>query len=353
MKNLVEFPDPHTIEAEAATWIARLDRGGLSEEELVAVREWIGRSPEHYASISRLADIWSDLDGLSEILDGVKPRTPIHEVRGGQQSKIWSRPARAGVFAVLIMAVVIGVFFGSSNIYRSYTTQESTWQASYLTAIGKQQTVTLRDGSRVQLNTDTVIDIDFDGRHRKVRLVKGEALFEIIHNQSRPFLVYVGTNVIRAVGTSFVVKLIGDEIEVTIKEGRVELKSLDDDTQNRLKTELTIASAVFDAGQTVKLNKEIQTLQEIVTEEIDRKLAWRDGLIIFSGEQLDQVVEEISRYTPVKIVITDPELNMLRIGGRFKIGETDAMLEVLETGFGVSVNRVSKDLVYLAADSRQ
>ncbi len=352
MKNLVEFPDPHTIEAEAATWIARLDRGGLSEEELVAVREWIGRSPEHYASISRLADIWSDLDGLSEILDGVKPRTPIREVRRGQQLNIWSRPAMAGVFAVLIMAVVIGVFF-SSNIYRLDTTQESTWQASYLTAIGKQQTVTLRDGSRVQLNTDTAIDIDFDDRHRKVRLVKGEALFEIIHNQSRPFLVYVGTNVIRAVGTSFVVKLIGDEIEVTIKEGRVELKSLDDDTQSRLKTELTIASAVFDAGQTVKLNKEIQTLQEIVTEEIDRKLAWRDGLIIFSGEQLDQVVEEISRYTPVKIVITDPELNMLRIGGRFKIGETDAMLEVLETGFGVNVNRVSEDLVYLAADSQQ
>lgn len=353
MKNLVEFPDHKTIEAEAAAWIARLDRGRLSEEERAAVREWVGRSPEHYAIISRFADIWSDLDGLAEILDEVQPDTSIREVRRGSQLTIWFTSERVVVFASIIIAVVIGVLFNDGGNFRAVTTPESAWQASYLTTIGEQQTVTLRDGSRVQLNTDTVIDIDFDDRHRKVRLVKGEALFEIIHNQSRPFLVYAGTNVIRVVGTSFVVKLIGEEIEVTIKEGRVELKSLDDDTQNRLKTELTIASAVFDAGQTVKLNKEIQTLQEIVTEEIDRKLAWRDGLIIFSGEQLDQVVEEISRYTPVKIVITDPELNMLRIGGRFKIGETDAMLEVLETGFGVNVNRISKDLVYLAADSRQ
>ena len=351
---LVEFSDRKTIEGEAAAWIARLDRGELSEEERTAVQEWVGRSPEHYALISRLAGIWSDLDGLAEILEEVKPHTPARGARQGPQPTIWFTPARVGmVFAAIIIAVVIGALFSNSINHRTVTTQESSWQASYLTAIGKQQTVALRDGSRVQLNTDTIIYVDVDGQRRKVRLVKGEALFEVMHDQSRPFLVYVGTNVIRAVGTAFVVKLIQDEVEVTIKEGRVELKSLIDDTQNRSKKELIIASTVIDAGQTVKLNKEIQTLKEIATEEIDRKLAWRDGLIIFSGEPLSYVVEEISRYTPIKFVITDPELSLLRIGGRFKIGETDAMLEVLETGFGVNINRVSNDLVYLGADFQE
>ncbi len=353
MKNLVEFPDCKTIEAEAAAWIARLDRGGLSEEECVAVREWIGRSQEHYASISRLADIWSDLDGLAEILDEVEPHASVREVHRSPQLTIRFTPARVMVSAAVVIAVVIGVLFSNSNNYQSVPVQGSSWQASYLTAIGKQQTVALRDGSRVQLNTDTIIDIDFDDMRRKVRLVKGEALFEVVHDQSRPFLVYVGTNVIRAVGTAFVVKLIQDEVEVTIKEGRVEFKSLKDDTQNRLKKELTVASAVIDAGQTMRLNKEIQTLKKIATEEIDRKLAWRDGLIIFSGEPLGYVVEEINRYTPIKLVITDPSLSTLRIGGRFKIGETDAMLEVLETGFGVTINRVSNDLVYLSADFQE
>ena len=353
MKNLVEFPDPNTIEAEAAAWIARLDRGKLSGEECAAVREWIRRSPEHYSTISRFADIWSDLDGLAEILDEVEPDASIREVHPGPQPMVRFTPARVAVIASIIIAVVIGALFSNTGNFRAVPTPDSKWQASYVTTIGEQQTVTLRDGSRVQLNTDTAVNIDFDDRQRKVRLVKGEALFEIIHNQTRPFLVYAGTNVIRAVGTAFVVKLIENEIEVTIREGRVELKSIKDASQNRVGNELIIASAVIDAGQTVKVNKEIQTLQEIATEEIDRKLAWRDGLIIFSGEPLDQVVEEISRYTSVSFVVTDPELNTLRIGGRFKIGETDAMLEVLETGFGVNVNRVSNDLVYLTADSRQ
>ena len=352
MKNLVEFPDHKTIEAEAAAWIARLDRGGLSEEECVAVRDWISRSPEHYATISRFAGIWGDLDGLAEILDEMKLHPSIREVHRGPQPIIRFTPARVGVVASIVIAIVIGVLFSNGENFRAVTTPASSWHAAYMTAIGERQTVILRDGSRVLLNTDTVINIDFDDRQRKVRLVKGEALFEIIHNQTRPFLVYAGMNVIRAVGTAFVVKLIEDEIEVTIQEGRVELKSIKDDTQNRVGNELTIASAVIDAGQTVKVNKELQTLQEIETEEIDRKLAWRNGLIIFSGEPLDQVIEEINRYTPVKFVIAEPDLNMLRIGGRFKIGETDAMLEVLDTGFGVNVNRVSNDLIYLTADTQ-
>lgn len=352
MKNLVEFPDPKTIEAEAAAWIARLDRGKLSEEECAAVREWICRSPEHYSTISRFADIWSDLDGLVEILNEVEPDTSIREVHPGPQPMIRFTPARVAVIASIIIAVAIGIFFSDGGNFRAGTTPASTWQASYLTAIGEQQTVSLQDGSRVQLNTDTAVNVDFDDLQRKVRLVKGEALFDIIHDQSRPFLVYAGTNVIRAVGTAFVVKLIEDEIEVTIKEGRVELKSIKDDRQNRLENELTIASAVLDAGQTVKLNKEIQILQEITEEEIDRKLAWREGLLIFTGEPLGDVVNEISRYTPIKFFIDDPELGQLRIGGRFRIGETNAMLEVLETGFGISINRVSNDLVYLNARSQ-
>ena len=350
---LVEFPDSKTVEAEAAAWIARLDRGGLSDEECTAVREWISRSPEHYASISRLADVWSDLDGLAEILDEAKPPAPVQEVRRGSHLTGWLTPARAALFAAITTAVVIGVFFSNTHHYQTVTIHGSSWQASYLTAIGEQQTVTLRDGSLVQLNTDTIIDVDFDERRRKVRLVKGEALFEIVHDQSRPFQVYAGTNVIRAVGTAFVVKLTGDEIEVTIKEGRVELKSLKDETQGRSNKELTIASALIDAGQTVRLTREIQTLQEIVAEEIDRKLAWTEGLIIFSGEPLNDVVEEISRYTPIRFVITDPEIGRLRIGGRFKIGETDAMLEVLKTAFGVSIEQVGSDLVHLGAAPRE
>jgi transmembrane sensor len=83
--------------------------------------------------------------------------------------------------------------------------------------------------------------------------------------------------------------------------------------------------------------------------EVDRKLSWREGVLSFSGEPLEHVVEEVSRYTSITIVNSDPAIRDISIGGYFKAGETDAMFEALETSFGVRVNRVNDRLVYLAA----
>ena len=350
MYDSMELPDPNTIQAEAADWIARLDHGGLTEEECLALREWISRSPEHYALIYRFAGIWSGLDGLEDVLEEVE--TPVSDGRlHGQRA--WVTPLRAALLSVLIISVIAGIFLTGSDSFRPAVVEMPSKQAAYETGIGEQQTVTFQDGSQTRLNTDTRIVIDFNDRYRKVHLVQGEALFEIVSDKSRPFLVYAGANVIYTLGTAFSVKLLEDQVEVTIREGRIQIRPLPDNAQKHPDRYPANHSTILKAGQAVVINEKVRHLKDIEAAEIDRKLAWSKGLIIFSGEPLSHVVEEISRYTTVKFIITDPELSRLRIGGRFKIGETAALLEILESVFGVDISRAGNNLVYLSPGGRK
>ena len=92
----------------------------------------------------------------------------------------------------------------------------------------------------------------------------------------------------------------------------------------------------------------LQTLQTIDQQELDRQLAWHSGLVMFAGETLEQVVQEISRYSPLNIQITDPSLKTLKIGGQFRIGETNAMFDVLESNFNIQVSHLANGNVELS-----
>ena len=106
MKDFIESPNPNTIDSEAADWIARLDRGGLTEEEFLALREWVNRSLEHYARLNRFAAIWRDLNGLADILEETGPDVPARKEHGKQR---WLTLKTGVVITVVIIAVVTGI----------------------------------------------------------------------------------------------------------------------------------------------------------------------------------------------------------------------------------------------------
>ncbi len=110
--------------------------------------------------------------------------------------------------------------------------------------------------------------------------------------------------------------------------------------------------AVLQAGQSTTFNHEVDVIRSVKEAEMARKLSWRDGMLVFSGESLEYVVEEVSRYTPISIEFTDPELRDLRIGGYFKVGEIEALFEVLESNFGVQVSQISDDVVQLSSANK-
>ncbi len=340
MSKLAHFPSPRQIEAEACAWIAQLDGSTPSQEDLTAFREWINRSPQHQQEIKRLSALWSELNILTELAVPLKKSPqPV------------SNPflRRAAVFAALALLVIGGaVFYFSPRALPD----GGTSNALYSTSIGEQKPVTLADGSKVLLNTSSRIQVNYDAQRREVHLLAGEAYFQVAHNAERPFLVYAGDNIVRAVGTAFTVRLKKQDVEVVVTEGTVELSAVANGGGDAL-TESGVRSVTrlgdVHAGQRAAFNKEVESIQSVRPPEIKRELSWREGVLSFSGEPLEQVVEEVSRYTPVTFVISDPAIRDIHIGGYFKVGETDAMLEALETSFGVRVNRVNDRLVYLAA----
>jgi transmembrane sensor len=309
MSNVSKFPSPRQIEAEACAWIAQLDGDEPSREDLMAFREWINRSPQHHEEIRRLSALWGDLNMLTELALPSKK----YQRAAGRKFQL-----RAAVFAGVALLVTV-----ATVLYIRPRAPIFASNLLYSTRVGEQKPVILSDGTNVLLNTDSRMEVVYRPQLREVHLFQGEAYFEVAHNAIRPFLVYAGTNVVRALGTAFTVHLKKQDVEVVVTEGAVELSamaSLGDGaavkTVNRPLTKL----ADIKAGQSAAINQEVESIQFIKPLEIKRKLSWREGLLSFSGEPLEQVVDEVTRYTPVAIVISDPSIRKIRIGGYFKVG---------------------------------
>ena len=176
-------------------------------------------------------------------------------------------------------------------------------------------------------------------------------------------------------GTAFSVYLKDNIVDVTVTEGKVELASVNPSGTSRLLQQGTLpwtvessgSNAIVDSGLVETLGTikagESATLQSFLVagtvnttniietveaQEMMKRLSWRDGMLTFSGDPLEVVVDEISRYTTVSIEIRDPVVRATRIGGRFPIGETDAMFDALEANFGLRVTRLSHDRVLVS-----
>ncbi len=204
-----------------------------------------------------------------------------------------------------------------------------------------------------------------------INLLTGEAHFDVISDPNRPFEVYAGNRMVKAVGTAFSLYRLKNNIEVLVTEGKVDLAIIESTlllkpeslsvnsehenqnlTTNAIENKVTVIASL-EAGQSISIAISTDSLDTSVVEyaqgDLVRKLSWLDGRLVFAGESLEEVVAEVSRHTPLLIEVTDPELRKLRIGGQFQVGETDALFDVLESGFGVKITRINKGHVQLNA----
>lgn len=243
--------------------------------------------------------------------------------------------------AASLTALTIGVG------YLAYSRRTPTQSGTFATAVGDQKNINLADGSTVQLNTDSVVEVEITKTQRTIRLIKGEAHFIVAKDHNRPFLVQAASGVVTAVGTAFTVRLRPNEtVEVTVEEGRVTLGAAV--IQNAASSTKTSITELI-AGQNAIFTEKVDQLAQMAASEINRKLSWRQGLLAYSGEPLAHVIEDISRYTETRIEIMDPELSSLPVGGYFRVGEVDALFDSLEVTFGLNVERVDENHVRLSS----
>ena len=203
-------------------------------------------------------------------------------------------------------------------------------EATFTTAVGEQRDHALADGSRLAINTGSLVEVlRLDAGMRELRLQRGEALFSVAHDPARPFRVAVGGHIVEAGGTEFDIRLHeGGAIDVVVTEGRVRLLSGD------------AVTGLLDRGEAMRIGADGSAqVTQLDAHALAARLAWRRGMIEFRGQPLAEALTEFSRYTPVKFVITDPAAARLPIGGSVLAGDVDMLLEALHTNFGLESSR--------------
>lgn len=331
--NILNFPDRSPIEEEAARWIVRHDEAPLTAEERAAFEAWKQASPLHAETFNRLSGHWKDLDLLAALGDSPEAK-PLHK-----RPALW---AGIGMAAAAAFAVLIGVGQFSQPSTAPVQLAAQPGLDVYKTRVGDQQKITLEDGSIVTLNTASRIETRMNGQERTVRLLEGEAYFEVAHDPSRPFRVYAGDGVTVAVGTAFSVRLKKDAVEVVVSEGKVSYARVTD-------VPAPEPVAYVAAGQTASFSDSI-AIAPVDVAVIDRKLSWTEGRLVFAGDPLSSVVADIARYTDIHFDFASSDLADMRVGGVFQVGEVDDMLDAIETNFGLRVERVGDHAVRISGD---
>lgn len=354
--NVVDFFDPEAAQAQASERLIRLDSDmPLKAAEREALQRWAAQSTQHHEELLRIAAFWNEADLLAELA------TPQRRPRGrwlwglGQMWSVIGATPRAAVAVVLVL-VIAGVLLARPL---SKPPIEAS-NGLYVTEVGERREQTLSDGSIIELNTNSKVQVAYSKDLRLVRLLQGEAHFKVAHERSRRFDVYTGTSLVRATGTAFSVYMRRGDVTVTVAEGSVALGTLqtaapESEVSARgtkhLATiprgETLAALRPLESGQRARLHENVAEIHALAADDLARQLAWRDGLLIFTGEPLSEVIDEVSRYTPVRIEIADARLRTLPVGGRFKLGDLDAMLDVLESSFGIRVRWLDEGNVQL------
>lgn len=347
MSNVSQINSRQQIREQASLWISRLDRE-LSEEEKDALGMWLEQSPKHHQELLDMARYWDDLTVLNQL-------STLFPLEQSLNSK--RQFGKLAIAASLMFCTIFSSLFLLTNDFFPSLNQHAKANNQILqTLVGEQANFMLPDGTKVHLNTNSEVTLAFSSNHRKLTLVKGEASFDVAKDTSRPFTVIVGSQAFTALGTVFNVQKNDDKaMELVVTEGRVLVasaqQSLAQITQVMTTPEQAKASAtIVTSGQKALIARDEATpIAEIPLEQLQRDLAWQQGMLIFEGEPLDLALIEVSRYTATKFDIIDPQLSQLKVAGYFKAGDIDGLLASLNSNFNIVTNRNEDDIIELSA----
>ena len=305
------------MNAEAAAWLARLQSDDRTPHTDAAFKAWLDIDPAHGKAFEQATDVWEMLPGA----------------QGARFSAANENPRRAKTRRNAMLGVMVAAGVCALSLLGGYAFV--TRPIDYETAAGEQKVVTLRDGSRMALNTDSKIAVRLTGANRRVTLERGEVLFDVAHDPSHPFLVRAGDEQVRAVGTSFVVRRETESLAVTLLNGKVELSR-----------RATPGTGAF-IPQTFLVPGERATLDGRSRVAVDRPdvtavTAWQHGQVVFDNVSLLEAANELNRYGPVRIVLNDPRVARLRVSGVFETNNGVEFADVMAQLNGLKVRRTAE-----------
>lgn len=351
MARLLRFSSRRRIGAEASEWLSRIDRG-LQDSEKAELEHWLALDPRHAEMLLNMAALWDDMERLHE-LSGLFPLPAARKRRRPQRR--WVGTGAVAVASLVVAAIGIQLILATDDPASDATiavedAQDSTHDGILTTVVGDQQVESLPDGSVVQLNTNSRLEILFSATERRVAVHRGEAHFEVRHDPARPFVVEAAGRRIVAIGTAFNVYLRDESrVEVLVTEGRVLISRPTAELIGDTEASTHPAEALrLGAGELATLEPSRHLIRPISLEERSSRLAWQRGMLIFNGEALEAALEEVARYTDIRFAILDDDLRHVRIGGFYKAGDVAGLVRSLEQNFPVRITHdESRQLVEL------
>lgn len=288
------------IDDRAAAWVAREDRIELSQDELAERDAWLSADSRHFGAYARAHAVFARTARARALAAGMVPREGMR-THAPRRSRRWLRWAAALAAAMCMFAVGVHQHDDGS---RYYTTRK-----------GEILRVPLQDGSAITLDSDSQVRVQYRAAERGIRLLRGEALFDVAKNPGRPFVVQAQGTAVTAVGTSFAVSLNerrSGGVEVLVREGIVDVT----DAQGAVAPARLVANYRALANRSHGIR-----IEPVPAEDLEQQLAWREGMLSFNGDTLSVAAAQFLRYSDVRILIDDPLVGSRRIVGLYSASD--------------------------------
>lgn len=306
------------LEDQAARWLIRREEAEWSPAEQAELDRWLEESMAHKAAFWRLEHGWREADRIGSLGGGLE---------FGRRAD-WHAPRRWWIGAAMAASFVALIGIGAGISEPEPRKPVVVAAATFNTPVGGRRVVPLSDGSKVEMNTGTVLRTAVTERSREIWLDKGEAYFEVARFEGTPFIVHAGSRTVTVLGTKFAVRRDGEKVTVSVVEGKVRVE---DASARR------VPAAIITAGD-VAIARGASTLLTARSEQrVENGLAWREGMLTFDQLTLGEAAREFNRYNQKRIEITDPEAANIRIGGTFQASNVDAFVRLLHDAYGLKI----------------
>jgi transmembrane sensor len=324
-----------SLDETAARWRLAL----LESNDSASVRRdfdsWLNASPQHRAAYDAMYRSYEIAGAASREADILRMREAAlrYQPPPKRHSYLWS----VSLAATILLAISFGWLAWQSPRLpaRSVTTDSHIQNANhgeYSTQTGERSTLRLIDGSVITLDTASTVSLDLTGHDREVRLLRGQASFDVVKDKTRPFVVYAADRRITAVGTAFDVRLSSDAVHVILMEGKVAVDQLAVNPKESVRSSPLVRTDL-QAGE--ELTAAVGGAAKVREANVERSTSWREGRLVFEGDRIADAIAEMNRYSAAPIVIADTSIGDLKISGVFSTGKPQAFARALTEYFQI------------------
>jgi transmembrane sensor len=318
----------------------------MRDDEGEKLKKWLADAQNRDA-ILEAAGLWHgrDVQSILFALTGVSP-----------QRRRAPKPVRTLFFPLVVALISTGALMWMMMGHgpRRPANAENVLAVPitpYSTRIGETRQITLADGSVLTLNTNTIVRVAYSQRAREITLERGEATFKVADASAAPFNVIAGQRTFQAQGAQFNLRTLPDNVDLIVIEGKVKIldaRPREPKTPARRRDVITYGEQTISASEEALVEPGFQSVSLIDASDMEARLAWQKGMIIFSDKALEDAIAEVERYTSTKFVLTDRKLGALRVSGSFRTGNVNSVRLALRRDFYVASRRDTRGRIVLS-----